>query len=70
MLLPSTPGAALLLASVFSPAVKADDCSVDPLVLPIKVRKKHLTSHSLTFYGSSVSLLLVFWWVCCVIVEY
>ncbi|KAF4931004.1 hypothetical protein CGCVW01_v000735 [Colletotrichum viniferum] len=36
MLLPSTPWAALLLASVFSPAVKADDCSVDPLVLPIK----------------------------------
>ncbi|KAF9877081.1 aspartic-type endopeptidase [Colletotrichum karsti] len=36
MLLPSTPWAALLLASVFSSAAKADDCSVDPLVLPVK----------------------------------
>ncbi|KAF6822801.1 aspartic-type endopeptidase [Colletotrichum plurivorum] len=38
LLLPSTtPWTALLLASVFfSTAAKADDCSVDPLVLPIK----------------------------------
>ncbi|KAL0943594.1 aspartic-type endopeptidase [Colletotrichum truncatum] len=36
MLLLSKPWAALMLASVFYPTTKADDCSVDPLVLPIK----------------------------------